>query len=194
MIHIGEVIVVEGKYDKERLRRVTDAPIICTHGFELYRSKRIIETLRSLSRQRGIIVLTDSDRAGFRIRNYIKRCLGKDARVRHAYIPHITGKEKRKKKPGADGILGVEGMTDEILEKILIRLASADKSKLTAVTKAEFFADGFSGRPDSAERRRKLALRLSLPPSLSSNALLDIINKTYGAEKYREAMADITKD
>ena len=194
MIHIDEVIVVEGKYDKERLRRVTDAPIICTHGFELYRSKRIIETLRKLSHQRGIIVLTDSDRAGFRIRNYIKRCLGKDARVRHAYIPHIAGKEKRKEKAGADGLLGVEGMTDEVLEKILKRLASSDSAKLTAVTKAEFYADGFAGKPDSAERRRSLALRLSLPPSLSSNALLDMINKTYGAEKYRKAADDITKD
>ena len=128
MLHIEEVIVVEGKYDKERLRKVTDAPIICTHGFELYRSKRIIESIRKMARNRGVIVLTDSDRAGFRIRNYIKQCLGNNARVMHAYIPPVEGKEKRKEKPGADGLLGVEGIEEEVLAEILQKAADFKKS------------------------------------------------------------------
>ncbi len=187
MLHINEVIVVEGKYDKDRLRKITDAPIICTHGFELYRTNRIINSIRNMAKTRGVIVLTDSDRAGFRIRNYIKQCLGKDANVTHAYIPSVAGKEKRKEKPGADGLLGVEGISEQVLEDILKNAATvSDAEPLTPVTKAEFFADGFSGKPDSKERRAKLARRLSLPPNMSANALLEIINKIYGAEEYRK--------
>ena len=195
MIHIDEVIVVEGKYDKERVRKVTDAPIICTHGFELYRSKRIINTLRKMSNERGIIILTDSDSAGFRIRNYIKRCLGKDAKIRNAYIPSVKGKEKRKEKPGAEGVLGVEGTDLKILTEILSRLAAAsdDKSK-EKIDKAEFFSDGFSGKPDSADCRRALAKYFSLPPSMSANALLDMINRVYGADEYHRAVEKLKKE
>ena len=195
MIHINEVIVVEGKYDKERVRKVTDAPIICTHGFELYRSKRIINTLRKMSNERGIIILTDSDSAGFRIRNYIKRCLGKGAKIRNAYIPSVKGKEKRREKPGAEGVLGVEGTDLKILTKILSRLAAAsdDKPK-EKIDKAEFFSDGFSGKPDSADRRRALAKYFSLPPSMSANALLDMINRVYGANEYHRAVEKLKKE
>ena len=96
MLHIEEAIVVEGKFDKEALRRITDAPIICTHGFELYRGKQMINVIRNLAQTRGVIILTDLDRAGFRIRSYLKQCLGKDAKVKHAYIPEVKGKEKQK--------------------------------------------------------------------------------------------------
>lgn len=192
MLHIEDVIVVEGKYDKERLRKVTDAPIICTHGFELYRSNRIINSIRQMAKSRGIIVLTDSDRAGFRIRNYIKQCLGRDVRVQHAYIPPVKGKEKRKEKAGADGLLGVEGIDESILEDILRKAATASEAEpLTPVTKAEFFADGFSGKSDSAEKRKKLARRLSLPPNMSANAMLELINKVYGAEEYNKIKEEI---
>lgn len=192
MIHIEELIVVEGKYDKEKLRKVTDAPIICTHGFELYRSNRIINSIRQMARTRGVIVLTDSDRAGFRIRNYIKQCLGKDANVKHAYIPSVKGKEKRKEKAGADGILGVEGIDEKTLEDILKKATAATTSKpLTPVTKAEFFADGFSGKPDSTAKRERLARAMSLPPKMSANALLDIINKVYGLEEYKKFISEI---
>lgn len=186
MLSVKEVIVVEGKYDKERLKKVTDAPIICTHGFELYRSKKIINSIRTLAKDRGVIVLTDSDRAGFRIRNYIKQCLGDMVEVKHAYIPRIEGKEKRKDKPGAEGVLGVEGMDESMLEKILRRAAEPCDVKLEPITKAEFYADGFSGKENSNERRAKLASLMKLPPSMSANALLDIINKTSGREMYKE--------
>lgn len=188
MLHIEEVIVVEGKYDKERLKSITDAPIICTHGFELYRSKRIINSIKTMASSRGVIVLTDSDRAGFRIRNYIKQCLGESVDVKHAYIPQLKGKEKRKEKAGADGILGVEGMSEKMLEEILIKVANAKYSEhtnLKPVDKATFYSDGFSGKPDSAEKRNKLAKLMNLP-NMSANALLDIINKTYGYDEYKE--------
>ncbi|MBQ3573495.1 MAG: DUF4093 domain-containing protein [Clostridia bacterium] len=187
MIHIEEAIVVEGKYDKERLRHITDAPIICTHGFELYRSKRIIESIRQMAKTRGIIILTDSDRAGFRIRNYIKQCLGDGDNIKHAYIPHIEGKEKRKEKAGAEGLLGVEGIDEELLADILSKAGSVTEVKtLNKVTKAQFYADGFSGKSDSAERRRELARLMKLPPTISANAMLELINRAYGAEEYEE--------
>ncbi len=186
MIHIKEVIVVEGRYDKERLKKITDAPIICTHGFELYRSKRIIESIRRMAKDRGILILTDSDAAGFRIRNFIKQSVG-DGVVKHAYIPSVKGKEKRKEKPGAEGILGVEGIDEKILEGIIKKATQVTESeKLTQVTKAQFYADGFSGRPDSAIKRAELAKALSLPPRISANALLDMINKVCGKEEYEE--------
>lgn len=191
MLHIEEVIVVEGKYDKERLKKVTDAPIICTCGFELYRSKRIINTIRQMAKTKGVIILTDSDRAGFRIRNYIKQCLGNDGVIKHAYIPQIEGKEKRKAVPGKDGILGVEGIDEKILEEILQKAATVTETKkLTPVTKADFFKDGFSGKPDSSEKRAILAKKMNLPPSISANALLDLINKVYGKEEYKQIKKD----
>lgn len=192
MLHIDEVIVVEGKYDKERLRKVCDAPIICTNGFELYRGNRIINSIRKMAATKGVIVLTDSDRAGFRIRNYIKGCLGEGCNVRHAYIPEVRGKEKRKERAGADGLLGVEGMEEEVLRNILMQAAEVSEAEpLSQVTKAQFFADGFSGKPDSAEKRRKLARAMSLPPRISANAMLDLINRVYGAEEYEKFVDNI---
>lgn len=192
MLHINEVIIVEGKYDKEQLKKVTDAPIICTHGFQLYRSAKIINSIRAMSKKRGIIILTDSDRAGFRIRNYIKQCLGDSASIKQAYIPRVEGKEKRKEKPGAEGVLGVEGIDERTLENILKKSATFDDAPpLKTITKADFYADGFSGGEKSAEYRKLLCRQLSLPPYLSANALLDMINKVFGADEYREAVSKI---
>ncbi len=191
MLSIKEVIVVEGKYDKEKLKKVTDAPIVCTHGFEIYRSKKIVNTIKTLAKDRGVIILTDSDRAGFRIRNYLKQCLGDKIPVKNAYVPQIEGKERRKDKAGADGILGVEGIDDKIIEDILIKAAVVTDERLEAVSKAEFYADGFSGKDDSADKRKKLAKALNLPATMSANALLDIINKAYGRDAYKEAVDKI---
>ena len=191
MLSIKEVIVVEGKYDKEKLKKVTDAPIVCTHGFEIYRSKKIVNTIKALAKDRGVIILTDSDRAGFRIRNYLKQCLGDKIPVKNAYVPQIEGKERRKDKAGADGILGVEGIDDKIIEDILIKAAVVTDERLEAVSKAEFYADGFSGKDDSADKRKKLSKALNLPATMSANALLDIINKAYGRDAYKEAVDKI---
>lgn len=192
MLHIKEIIVVEGKYDKEQVKKITDAPVICTHGFELYRSKTIINSIKTLAKDRGVIILTDSDRAGFRIRNYLKTCLGNKVEIKNAYIPEIYGKEKRKEKPGKDGLLGVEGIDEELLSEVLQMASSPwEKEEIIPVTKVDFFDDGFSGKEDSAERRRALSKYLNLPPKLSANALLQLINQIGGMAVYQKALESI---
>ncbi len=192
MIHIKEAIIVEGKYDKERLRQLTDAPILCTHGFALYRSKALLNSIRSFAKSQGVIILTDSDRAGFRIRNYLKTCLDQDCVIKNAYIPSIPGKERRKEKPGKDGLLGVEGMTEEVLNEILKDAATTTcEAAIQAVSKADFYQDGFSGKPDSSQRRRMLCKVLNLPPNISSNALLELINQLGGCSIYQDALKQI---
>ena len=191
MIHIKEAVIVEGKYDRQRLMQVTDAPIICTGGFRLYKSPALIESIRHLAQTRGIIILTDSDQAGFRIRNYLKRRLGPQCSIKNAYIPAVFGKERRKEHPGKEGLLGVEGMDNTALEKILAAAAEmvpADTEQVQPVTKADLFADGFSGRSDSAARREKLAAQLHLPPRISANALLELLNQTGGYPAYQKAL------
>lgn len=190
MIHIKETIIVEGKYDKERIKKLCDAPIICTDGFNIYRSKELMRTIRHLSETTGIIVLTDSDQAGFRIRNYVKNCVGNKAKIKHAYIPSVSGKEKRKEKAGKEGILGVEGMDDSVLCDILTTLASnKDKSCVSpTLTKTDLYADGLSGKSDSAEIRKKVLHMLKLPPRLSPNAMVELINRSGIYDEYKTAV------
>lgn len=189
MLHIKETIVVEGKYDREILRRICDAPIICTGGFDLYKNKATIAAIRKMAEKTGIIVLTDSDSAGFRIRSYIGQCVGGRGTVRHAYIPTVKGKEHRKERAGREGLLGVEGMDEETLCEILKCAAEVTDAPPSAhLTKADFYADGLTGRPDSALRRRMLAQRLGLPLRISANAMLEIINRAYGGDEYRKAL------
>ena len=193
MLHIKETIIVEGKFDKEKLKKITDAPIICTEGFNLYRDKRIISSIRKMADKTGIIILTDSDAAGFRIRNYIKNCLNGNGVIKHAYTPKVEGKERRKAIGGKEGILGVEGMTEEVLEKILTTVTdiSYEKEVKNPITKTDFFMDGLTGKADSADKRRQLAQRLGLPPRLSANALLEVINKTCTKDEYEKAKEGI---
>lgn len=196
MLHIKETIVVEGKYDRDRLRNITDAPIIMTSGFTLYKDKKIIKAICAAAKETGIIILTDSDGAGFRIRNYIKQCVGNKGRVLNAYIPSVKGKEKRKDAPGKEGILGVEGMTEEVLYEIL-RNATEILPELPQneklLTKAMLYEDGLSGKENSEELRKKLTKELSLPPRLSANGIVEIINRIYGYERYKEALDKIKK-
>lgn len=194
MLHIKETIVVEGKYDKERLKSITDAPIICTGGFALYTNKSIINSIRKMAEKTGVIVLTDSDGAGFRIRNYIKQCVGKQGTVKHAYIPNIEGKEHRKTTPGKEGLIGVEGMTEEILSKALLTvttIAEVEQTLEPPITKAMLFEDGLSGGAGSFEKRCRLAKLLGLPPRLSANALIDILNAAIGYNEYKSALEKI---
>ena len=194
MIHIRETIVVEGKYDKTRLREITDAPIIMTEGFNLYRDKRIIKSIIAAAKTTGIIILTDSDGAGFRIRNYIKQCVGKNGRVLNAYIPSVKGKEKRKAAPGKEGILGVEGMGNEVIETILKNTTEIIEKPSQAevlLTKAMLYEDGLTGKEGSDELRRQLTRILSLPPRLSANAMIEIINRVYGYDAYKKALERI---
>lgn len=197
MLHIKETIVVEGKFDKERLKGITDAPIICTGGFSLYTNKNIINSIRKMAEKTGIIVLTDSDSAGFRIRNYIKQCVGKRGVVKHAYIPSVEGKERRKRTPGKEGLVGVEGMTEEDLLKILETVVTVEEVLKDAdskpITKAMFFEDGLSGKDDSLQKRRQLAKVLGLPVRISANAMLDLLNSAIGYDEYKKALEIVNK-
>ena len=175
MIHIKEAIIVEGKYDKEKLKKITDAPIICTNGFDLYRSSQLMNSIRFLAKRNGIIILTDSDSAGFRIRNYIKTCVGKDGSVKHAYIPAVKGKEKRKEQAGKEGLLGVEGMSEDILLDILSKLTSVSTSDSPErpdieITKKNLSTTDLSGKKTVHSFAKSCLLnsgfRLNCPPPL----------------------------
>ena len=194
MLHIEETIVVEGKFDKEKLKKITDAPIVCTGGFSLYKNKPLIRFLKSCAEEKGIIIFTDSDSAGFRIRNYLRQCIGEKGRIVNAYIPSIEGKEKRKQTPGKEGLLGVEGISDAMLLDILKKASVHRRTGHTIkIDKARFFSDGLSGKTDSAEKRKRLAEILGLPVRISANSMLDIINKSIGLEKYEAAIEEINE-
>jgi len=174
MIKINEVLVVEGKYDKIKLSRLFDTLIVTTDGFRIYKNKEKAQMLKSLARKRGIILLTDSDRAGFRIRNKIREIVG-DAEIKNVYIPQIEGKEKRKEKAGAEGLLGVEGIPDEILIDVIMSQAK-ERENTDKITNSEMFELGFSGSENSSRLREKLCDILKLPKTMSTKALLDTIN------------------
>lgn len=190
MIRIREAIVVEGRYDKNTLSQLVDAPIFETSGFGIMNNRELLAFLREVARRRGLIILTDSDGAGFVIRNYLKGALPKE-QVLHAYIPDITGKERRKRQAGKEGKLGVEGMTPEILLRAL-RDAGAHIEGETAqaagepITKLDLFELGLSGTADSSERRSALKRELSLPEHLSANGLLDALNILFRREEFLE--------
>lgn len=184
---IKETIVVEGKYDKIRLSGLVDANILQTDGFLIFKNKKMVSLLSKLADETGLIILTDSDSAGFRIRNYIKSCL-MEKNVKHAFIPSISGKEKRKSKSGKEGLLGVEGMRDEALLQALNRAGyeKIESEETEKITKADFFRLGLSGGPKSSLNRKKLTEALDLPHHLSSNMLLDVLNASYDREKFFE--------
>ena len=190
MIRIREAIVVEGRYDKNTLSQLVDAPIFETSGFGVMNNRELLAFLREVARRRGLIILTDSDGAGFVIRNYLKGALPKE-QVLHAYIPDIFGKERRKRQAGKEGKLGVEGMTPEILLAAL-RDSGAHIEGETAqaagepITKLDLFELGLSGTADSSERRAALKRELSLPEHLSANGLLDALNVLFRREEFLE--------
>ena len=185
MNKISEVIVVEGRYDKNTLSQVVDAVIIETSGFGVFNNKEKQQLLRTLAEKCGMIVLTDSDGAGFVIRNFIKGCV--DPRyLKHAYIPDVYGKERRKAKSSKEGKLGVEGMKPEVLLDALRRAgATIDEEspvKGNSITKADLYDLGLIG-PDSVEKRKALCKRLELPEHLSANALVEVLNLLMSREE-----------
>ena len=190
MIRIREAIVVEGRYDKNTLSQLVDAPIFETAGFGVMNNRELLTFLREVARRRGLIILTDSDGAGFVIRNYLKGALPKE-QVLHAYIPDVFGKERRKRQAGKEGKLGVEGMTPEILLAAL-RDAGAHIEGETAqaagepISKLDLIELGFSGTADSSNRRAALKRELSLPEHLSTNGLLDALNVLFRREEFLE--------
>ncbi len=197
MLKIKEAIIVEGNYDKVKLASLVDTLILTTNGFGIFKNKEKLKLIRTLADKNGIILLTDPDRAGFAIRNYIKQGIGRD-KIRHAFIPDIVGKERRKAAPSKEGLLGVEGMDRQIILDALIKagatiIGEGEQTgkmcggRALTLTKADLYADGFAGGPDSAEKRRALLRRLGLPQRMSANMLLDVINTALGYEAYRAA-------
>ena len=186
MVKIREAIVVEGRYDKNTLSQIVDAPILETSGFGIFKDKKQIALLRQIAQKRGLIVFTDSDGAGFVIRNHIKSAVpGKY--LKHAYIPDIQGKEKRKAAPGKEGKLGVEGMTREIILEALRRAGATiegeDGPVRNAITKQDLMELGLSGGPDASARRLALLKKLDLPEHMSANAMLQALNLLYSLEE-----------
>lgn len=187
MHSVREVIVVEGRYDKNSLSQVVDAVIIETSGFGIFNNIQKQKLLRKMAESRGLVVLTDSDGAGFVIRNFIKSCVD-PALVKHAYIPDIYGKEKRKLSPSKEGKLGVEGMRPEILLEALRRAGATIDNEESAVrakiSKADMFAKGLSGKEGSKDRRAALIRQLDLPEHMTADALLDFLNATMTREEF----------
>ena len=186
---IREVIVVEGRYDKNTLLQVVDASVITTGGFGVFNDKEKLAFLRRLAEQRGLILLTDSDGAGFVIRNYLKGTLPKD-KIKQAYIPDVSGKERRKKAPGKEGKLGVEGMRPDVLLETLRRAGATFEGEEpcpahAAITKADLLDKGLIG-PNSAKRRGELLQSLSLPAHLTPNAMLDALNLLLTREEWEK--------
>jgi len=189
---IREAIVVEGRYDKNTLSQVVDALILETSGFGIFKDGERLALLRRVARERGLIVLTDSDGAGFVIRDFLKGAVD-PALVKQAYIPDRPGKERRKRAPGKEGKLGVEGMDPHTLLEALRRagatflIGEEDRAPTgTPITKADLFAAGLSGGEGSAQRRQKLLRELDLPEHMSPNALLAVLNALYGYEPLEE--------
>ena len=186
---IREVIVVEGRYDKNTLAQVVDATIVDVGGFGVFNDRQKLALLRRLAEARGLVIFTDPDGAGFVIRNRLKGAIPPE-RLKHAYAPDVYGKERRKKKGGKEGKLGVEGMTPKVLREALERAgATPAEAGGERVTKADLYALGLSGAENSAEKRRRLAAKLDLPEKISANALLDIVNALYTREEFMRSAA-----
>ncbi len=196
MLKIKEAIIVEGRYDQNTLSQLVDTLIIPTQGFGIFKDKDKAAMLRRVAEKRGVIVLTDSDGAGFVIRNHLKGILPPD-KVKHAYIPDLYGKERRKRTPGKEGKLGVEGMRPEVLERSLrtagatILGETAPEESARHITKQDLYADGFSGRPDSGARRAALLKRLALPEHLTAKALPQVLDSLLTYEEYRTIVDEL---
>ena len=188
MVKIKQAIVVEGKYDQNTLAQLVDTTIFQTRGFGVMHDKALLALLRRAAQTTGLIIFTDSDGAGFVIRNYLKGALPKEG-VLHAYIPDIPGKEKRKRVPGKEGLLGVEGMTKEILLEALSNAGAemdgaAAKKESQPITKLDLYTAGLSGTHDSAARREQFLKQLRFPAHMSANALLAALNLLYTREEF----------
>lgn len=198
MIKLREAIITEGKYDKIKLSGLFDTVILTTDGFGIFKDKEKQRLVRRLARERGILVLTDSDSAGFVIRSFLSGIV-EPQYVTHVYIPDIFGKEKRKDAPSKEGKLGVEGVRTEVILEAL-RKAGVMASEVPCdencrtVTKTDFMEDGLSGGQNSADRRRALLRQLDLPEHTSANAMLKIINTFMTYEDYKAAVEKLGKD
>ena len=192
---LRQAVVVEGKYDQNTLRQLVDTAVFATNGFADMKDPALLRLLRHAAQTTGLIILTDSDGAGFLIRNTLKGMLPKEG-VLHAYIPDIPGKERRKAAPGKEGLLGVEGMRPEIILQALRDAGgefedSCEQPTREPITKQDFFALGLSGKPDSAARRGALLKELDLPAHMSANALLQAVNTLFSREEFLARVSEL---
>lgn len=194
MIKIDRVVIVEGRYDKIKLSSVIDGIIIETDGFGIFNNKEKQKLIRKLAETKGLLILTDSDSAGFKIRSFIRGMVPAE-QIKHAYIPDIFGKEKRKTEPSKEGKLGVEGVNIQIimdaLEKAGVLCEESEKTERREITKLDLYEDGLSGKPDSDTLRKKLLKHLDLPERLTSNALVQILNTFLTFEEYKTAVEEV---
>lgn len=188
MHKIKEVVIVEGRYDKNCILQCVDCTVIETSGFGLFNNKEKAALIRRLAETRGIIVMTDSDSAGFLIRNHIKGIVSSG--IKHAYIPDIFGREKRKSSPSKEGKLGVEGMSPDIIINALKNAGAtfigetSERTEKEPITKTDFFELGLTGGNDSSEKREILLKKLALPERMTTNSLLSVVNILYGKEEF----------
>lgn len=190
MYRIKEAVIVEGTYDKIKLSGFLDGIIITTHGFAIYSNEDYINTIKKLAEETGIVILTDSDSAGFRIRNFIKQKVPPQC-VKHAYVPDIEGVERRKTRASKEGLLGVEGMTEEIIIDALRKAGctidgDGAKTKSGGITKADLYRLGLTGGTNSREKRETLTRKLGIPAKISSNMLIDVLNRLVTLDELEE--------
>ena len=191
MIRLKEAIVVEGRYDKIKLGGIVDAPIIETGGFRVFNDREKLQLIRRIAAARGIVILTDSDGAGFVIRNFLKGAVPKE-QIINCYIPQLPGKEKRKAQAGKEGLLGVEGVTDEVIIRALrscgATIIGEDAVRRAEITKADLYPLGLTGTANAAKLRQALLRRLGLPTYLSANAMLTALNCLYSLEELKDLL------
>lgn len=196
MIKVKEAVIVEGKYDKIKLSSIIDGLIIETGGFRIFKDREQMQLIRRLADTRGILVLTDSDSAGFLIRNYLTGSIPAE-KIKHAYIPDIFGKEKRKEKPSGEGKLGVEGVPVqtilEALKRAGVTCESAGEPDGRKITKTDLYLAGLSGGDNSAEKRRLLLQELNLPEHLTVNSLVGVLNSIMGYENFQNLLDKLFK-
>ena len=192
-IHTGRVLVVEGKYDAARLARLTDAMILLTDGFAIFSDKKRQRLLKELAVKNGLLLLTDSDKAGFQIRTYITNLVGAE-HVAQAYVPALPGKERRKALPGKEGLLGVEGVPDELVRQSLLDALGPEAGQTAPpaagrpITYSDLYDWGLSGTAGAAERKYRLLAALGLPPRLSKKEMLEVFNRLYTFEQLDELL------
>lgn len=193
MLEFREAIIVEGKYDKIKLSSVVSSVIISTNGFSIFKDKEKCQLIRLYAKKTGIIILTDSDSAGFKIRSYIKN-IASGGKITNVYIPDIFGKEKRKDKPSKEGKLGVEGVSVDIILDAFEKAGVTD-SRIVCdkekITRMDFYDDGLMGGENSSEKRKELLKGLELPQLLSTSSLLEILNSMITKDEYKRLIAKI---
>lgn len=195
-IRISQLVVVEGKYDKIKLSSIIDGLVITLNGFRIYKDKQKSALIKALAQKQGVIILTDSDKAGFQLRGHLKSILGDidKSLITELYIPQIAGKESRKETASKEGFLGVEGTEIDLLRQMFLDISKkADQPKhQDPITKADFFNDGLSGTDNSALKRQALLKVLSLPSYISANALLEVINSLLTRGEYNELLKKVS--